>query len=391
MKILLCHNHYQTRAGEDHVFAAEMQLLQDHGHQVITYTRDNTEIQSLSFLCKMQVFLYGFYSPRTARDIREIVTREQPDVAHIHNVFPLISPSIYCALKQLHVPVVQTIHNFRFFCSNGLLFYKETPCSPFEYHFLRCLIRRCYRNSALYSAWYAAILMWHRFRKTFHRCISLLIVLNTYTRDIFVKNGFDASILTVKPNAAVPVPVTADTSYDYAVFIGRFSREKGIITLLKAAKQVPGLKIRIIGAGPLEQYVKDCAASGSCPGIDLHGYLPFSECCRQMAGALVTVFPSECYENCPLTVINSLWYGTPVIASRIGGIPDFVPEDIGGWLFEPGNADALAAKLQWFMENRDAVVAQRVKTRQWARERFSPEINYTRLLKIYRDALHKPC
>jgi glycosyltransferase involved in cell wall biosynthesis len=270
------------------------------------------------------------------------------------------------------------------------LFHNGTACSASGYHFLRCISRRCYRNSVVYSAWYAAILLWHRFRKTFKRCIDRLIVLNTFTRDIFVQNGFDASKISVKPNAVDPVPVQSGNSYDHAVFIGRFSREKGIITLLNALKQVPGLKIRIIGSGPLEQYVKDCAASGSCPGIELTGYQPFSECCRQMADALVTVFPSECYENCPLTIITSLWYGTPVIASRIGGIPDFVPEDIGGWLFEPGSADDLAKKLQWVMENRDTVIERRTKAQQWAQEQFDPETNYTRLLEIYRDTIQKP-
>ena len=102
---------------------------------------------------------------------------------------------------------------------------------------------------------------------------------------------------------------------------------------------------------------------------------------------MAVVLPSECYENCPLTVINSLWYGTPVIASRTGGVPDFVPAD-AGWLFEPGNADELAEKLQWVIGNKDQVLALRPKAQQWAQQQFEPETNYTHLLDIYKKAHH---
>jgi glycosyltransferase involved in cell wall biosynthesis len=386
VKILLCHNHYQIRAGEDHVFKAEARQLRDHGHQVITYTRDNTEISALSLRRKITAFFFGFYNPRTVADIKEIVAREHPDVAHVHNVFPLISPSVYCTLKKLNVPVVQTIHNFRFFCSNGLLFHNGRACPPSSFHFLRCIFRRCYRNSVVYSAWYAAILLWHRVRKTFQYCIDHYIVLNSFTRTIFIENGFDPARVVIKPNAAEPVPVETGGTYGYAVFIGRLSPEKGAATLLAALKNLSGLTVKIIGSGPLEQEIKEYVDANGLTDIELLGYLPFSECCRHMAHALVMIFPSECYENCPLTVINSLWYGTPVIASRTGGVPDFVPDD-AGWLFEPGNADELAAKLQWVIDNKDQVIALRPHAQQWARQQFAPEINYTRLLEIYKKAL----
>ena len=386
MKILLCHNHYQIRAGEDHVFAAEIQQLRDHGHQVITYTRDNAEISILPFRGKIKTFLHGFYNPRTAADITEIILREQPDVAHVHNVFPLISPSIYRTLKKLNIPVVQTIHNFRFFCSNGLLFHKGIPCSPSRLHVLKCIFRRCYRNSAVFSAWYAAILLWHRLRKTFQNCIDQYIVLNSFTRSIFIENGFDPERVVIKPNAAEPIPVEVVGTHDYAVFVGRLSPEKGALTLLHALRNLSGLKVKIIGSGPLEQQVQEYVASHELTDIELLGFLPFGECCQYMANALVMVFPSECYENCPLTVINSLWYGTPVIASRTGGVPDFVPAD-AGWLFEPGNADELAAKLQWVIDNKNQVLALRPKAQQWAQQQFEPETNYTHLLDIYKKAL----
>ena len=389
MKILLCHNHYAIRAGEDQVFASEMQMLRARGHTVISYTRDNADIASISLFRKIQSVLFGIYNPRTVKDIKDIVRREQPDVAHVHNVFPLLSPSLYCTLKSMQVPVVQTIHNFRFFCCNGLLLHGNKTCSPSPLLLLRCVFSRCYRNSFFYSAWYAAIIFWHRFRKTFVRCIDRYIVLNTFTRDVFIRNGFDQARIIVKPNAADVPELVSSGVHDYAVFIGRFSTEKGVITLLDALKRLPAFPVKLIGSGPLDDYVKQAVSSKSFSHVELLGYLPFDDCCRYAADALVSIFPSECYENCPLTVITSLWYGTPVVASHIGGIPDFVPEQ-AGWLFEPGNADALAERLQWIYTYRSDVIAMRDSVKAYARDRFSPDTNYRQLLAVYQSLVHDP-
>ena len=389
VKILLCHSHYQIRAGECLVVSSEADLLRAHGHQVVEFFRNNTAIRAMSLPQKLLLLFRGINNRRAAREITEIIQREKPDIAHVHNVFPLISPSIYRAIKRQNVPIVQTIHNFRFLCLNGLLFINNAPCHRCVHHsFMPGILRRCLRHSLPYSLWYAVILTWHRWRGTFLNSISQFIVLNSFTRAIFVDAGFPAARIQVKPNAAaVDTAACTDTPERHALFIGRFSPEKGLPTLLRAAEQAPYLPIKIIGSGPLEEQLRAQVQRRNLTQIEFLGSRSPEECNRFMAQALVTVFPSECYENCPLTVINSLALGTPVIAARTGGVPDFVPDGKHvGWLFTPGNADELAERLRWIADHIDEVIALRPAVRAWGRKQFSAETNYERLMAIYRSA-----
>ena len=388
MKILLCHNYYKTRAGEGLVFEHEKNLLIENGNDVQTYTRDNIEIDSFSTVNKLKSFLNGFNNKKTLNDIDRIVEEHRPDIAHIHNVFPLISPSIYVALNRHKVPIVQTFHNFRFVCPNGLLFINEKECPYFLKKGLHCVKNKCYRQSFLYSAWYSTILAYHNRQKTFVDKIDCYIALNSFTKSIFVKSGFNPKKIAVKPNSA-----SADSSSfndnpeNYILFAGRLSQEKGVFTLLKAAAKVPSLPLKILGDGPLENEIKKFISENNLKNIELLGYQPQKQFEKYLANALVTILPSDCFENCPLTVINSLYLGTPVIASRTGGIPDFVPEEKAGWLFSPGNVDELTQKLHMVENNKNKIIEMRSKVREWGVEQFSPETNYKKLMKIYEEIM----
>ncbi len=388
MKILLCHNYYKTRAGEALVLEYEKQLLRDHGHEVATYTRDNADISDFSLYEKAGNFLRGFHNPRTVGDIDKIARNDRPDVAHVHNVFPLISPSLYWALKRHGIPVVQTLHNFRFICINGLLFKGTRECPSASRNKIACIMHRCFKDSLVYSAWYAAILSWHDRKKTFYEAIDRYIALNSFSKKIFVDAGFDERKLVVKPNAAcVAGAGSVDDPGDYAVFAGRLSPEKGIFTLLEAAARVPDMPLKIIGSGHLDEKVRQYISNRKLEHVEFLGPQTKDAFESWLANALVTVFPSECFENCPLSVVNSLYLGTPVLAARTGGVPDFVPEEKAGWLFTRGSVDELTQRLTWIKSNISEVKAMRPKVRQWGKEQFSSERNHQRLIEIYRDAI----
>jgi len=388
LKILLCHNYYKIRAGEALVFEHEKNLLLENGNDVITYIRDNNEINSFSAIKRLNSFLNGFSNKKTQSDIDRIVAENKPDVAHIHNVFPLISPSIYVALNRHNVPIVQTFHNFRFICPNGLLFIDEKECPFFLKKGIHCVKNKCYRQSYIYSAWYSAILARHAKKKTFTDKIDRYIALNSFTKSVFVKAGFDEQKIVVKPNSAsADISSFNENPDNYILFAGRLSNEKGIITLLKAAAKVPSLPLKILGDGPLENSVKQFISENNLTHIELLGYQPQKQFEKYLANALVTILPSECFENCPLTVINSLYLGTPVIVSRTGGIPDFVPEEKAGWLFLPGDIEELTQRLEWVNTNKEKVINMRAQVREWGIEQFSPETNYKKLMKIYNETL----
>jgi len=388
LKILLCHNYYKTRAGEGLVFEHEKNLLINRGNDIQVYSRDNNEINSFSPVQRFFSILNGFNNKKTKNDIDRIIAENRPDVAHIHNVFPLISPAIYVALNRHKVPIVQTFHNFRFVCPNGLLFINEKKCLFFLKKGFHCIKNKCYRQSYVYSAWYSAILAYHNRQKTFVDKIDRYIALNSFTKSIFVKAGFDKQKIIVKPNSASVDASSFNKNPDnYILFAGRLSQEKGVFTLLKAAVKVPELPLKILGDGPLENEIKQFITENSLNHIELLGCQPQKQFEKYLANALVTIMPSECFENCPLTVINSLYLGTPVLASRTGGIPDFVPEEKAGWLFTPGNVDELTQKLQMVENNKEKIIKMRPQVRKWGVEQFSPETNYKRLIKIYEEIM----
>lgn len=389
MTILVCHNHYALRAGEDHAVAAQCALLRAHGHTVILYTHDNAEIAAWPWWRKAWAAIAACCNPHTAREIAALVARTRPDVAHVHNVFPLLSPSVFVALRRARVPVVYSAHNFRCVCANGLLFRHGRPCHEcLEWRYMACVRGACFRGSRAASLWYAAIIWWHRRRRTLQRAVHRLIALNHFSRDVFVQAGFEEQQVVVLPNCADTThSVATDTPEPYVLFAGRLSDEKGIMTLIEAAARVPQAHIRIAGSGPREDDVRAAIAAHGLAHVELLGRLPPADVARITAHALALIFPSTCYENCPLVVINALWAGTPVIAARTGGVPEFVPEGIAGWLFTPGHSEELAARLRWLFAHQAEAAAVRPRARAWARGQFDPHQHVARLAQIYAGAM----
>jgi len=230
VKILICHNYYKIRAGEAVVFNLEKTLLEKNGHQIIVYTRDNKELDTFSLMKKLKSFLFGFYNPKTVKDIKEIIKKNRPDVAHIHNVFPLISPSIYRILKKNKIPIVQTFHNFRFFSIDGLIFNKPEKSPSAKSNLISSIFKRKYKNSFVYSAWYAGILVFNK--KVLLKFIDKYIALNSFNKRLFAKAGIPENKLVVVPNpASASKELSTDFPEEYLLFAGRLSEEKGVFTL----------------------------------------------------------------------------------------------------------------------------------------------------------------
>ncbi len=389
MTILVCHNHYALRAGEDHAVAAECGLLRAAGHTVVSYTRDNAEIAAWPWWRRILAVCAAFHNPRTAREIARLAAQTRPDVAHVHNVFPLISPSIYRSLRRAGVPIVQTAHNFRCVCANGLLFRDGRICHDcLEGHYAACVRARCFRESRAASLWYTLIIWWHRRRRTLARHVHRVIALNTFSRALLVRAGFDQQRITVLPNCADSGNAgMVDVPDEYVLYVGRLSDEKGIMTVMRAAARVPDIPIKIAGSGPRASDVRAFIAAHALRNVTLLGQLGAGEVQQVIARALALVFASECYENCPLVVINALYAGTPVIAARTGGVPEFVPDGTAGWLFTPGHDDELAARVRWLFAHQAAVIAMRPGVRAWGRTQFAPDRHAAQLCAVYAEAI----
>ncbi|MEK0428193.1 MAG: hypothetical protein RL001_720 [Pseudomonadota bacterium] len=379
MKILVVHNRYHYRGGEDTVVDAEVALLRRHGHRVLLYTRDNRELASMK---KQDAVIGVLWSRQTEADIRHIHKAFGPDLIHAHNTFPIISPSLYAVAHQLNIPVVQTLHNFRLLCPQAMLLRNGDSCEACIGHFpWRAVIHRCYRDSLSQSSITAAMILMHRLRGTWRTEVARYIVLNQLCRDKFVAGGLPFDKLRIKPNF-----VEVDQRPDWqqrsgGLFIGRLSAEKGLHTLAEAVRQLRSVEIDVYGKGPLQRLVENT------PGLRYQGFFQSATLQARLRKAAYLVMPSTGVESFGLVAIEAFACGTPVIASRHGGLKEIVVQGNTGLLVPPGDARALAQAIEYAETHPEAMLAMGRAAREVYLERYTPETNYVQMIRIYHEAL----
>jgi glycosyltransferase involved in cell wall biosynthesis len=349
MKILVAHNLYQRPGGEDTVRESEIKLLREAGHEVIEYLRHNDEIQQYSFFEKASLGWRTSWSERTNRELRKILARESPDVAHFHNTFPLISPSAYYACRAAGVAVVQTLHNYRLLCPGGNLFRNGGTCEECISHSLvRSIAHGCYRDSRIASAAVAGMLTLHGFLRTWAEQVDLFLVCSEFARRKFVDAGFDEARIRVKPNFIASDPGARFARGKIALYIGRLSEEKGPQLLPRSWSTLSqAIPLEILGDGPLRASLQqDCARLRS-QTVHFSGWLSPSAAMERLRAAKFLIVPSTCYEGFPLAVAEAYACGVPVIAAGHGGLAEIVRDGCTGLHFTPGDAEDLAAKVEW--------------------------------------------
>lgn len=379
MRILFVHCRYQQRGGEDAVVDSEIALLRRAGHAVETYERHNQDVAGMG---RPGLAAQTIWSRATPLGIRDLVQRFRPDVAHIHNTFPLVSPSVYSALHACGVPVVQTLHNFRWLCPQAMFLRDGRVCedclgrTPWP-----ALAHGCYRGSRPQTAVLATMLVVHRAAHTLERHVARFIALNAFCKSKFVEGGLSASRIAVKPNFVERHTAALPTSRSGFVFVGRLSGEKGVDVLAKAARACPEARITVVGTGPEAHLLQ------GIPNVDCVGALDQAGVRAKMAAASWLLLPSVCYENFPRTIVEAYSVGLPVVASRIGGLPEIVRDRETGRLFPAGDAAALAALLRELINDDTTARAMGHAARGLYEKAYAPEVNLTRLLDIYGEAV----
>ncbi len=379
MRILVAHNQYHYRGGEDTVVDAEVALLRRHGHEVEVYRRDNAELARMS---AHDAALSTLWSRRTMDDLRAIVQRFAPDLVHAHNIFPLISPSLYVGARRQRLPVVQTLHNFRLVCPQAMLVRRGRSCTDCVGHLpWRGIVRRCYRQSFLQTSAVAAMLVMHRLRRTWQHDVTRYIALNQMCRDIFSEGGLPLEKLVIKPNFVVAQGKPDWEHRSGGLFIGRLSDEKGLHVLMQAMQQLPGQCIAVYGKGPLQSFVMNA------PGLDYRGFQTPDVLAKRMHAAAYLVMPSTGVESFGLVAVEAFACGTPVIASRQGGLLELVVHGKTGLLVAPGDANELAQAIAYAEANPERMREMGRAAWETYLEHYTPERNYEQLLGIYQQAM----
>ena len=381
MRILSVHNLYQIRGGEDECCEAEERLLQEMGHQVEVYQENNGRIADLS---KMQMALKTVWSAKAYKKIRCRLMEQTHDLVHVQNFFPLISPSVYYAAKAEKVPVVQTLHNYRLLCPNGLFFRDGHVCED-------CLgkpvpwpgvLHACYRESRTATTAATVMLTTHRIMRTWTEMVDVYIALTEFARQKFVQGGIPAEKIVVKPNFVHSDLGCGEGRGGYALFVGRLSTEKGVDTLLAAWKLLAGqLPLKIVGDGPLSSQVTEAVKKLDC--VEWLGRRPVQEVYALMGNAMLLIFPSKWYETFGRVAIEAFAKGTPVIAANIGAITELIEHGRTGFLFCPGDSEDLAAKVKWALAHPRELTQMRREARSEFESKYTAKENYRRLMEIY--------
>ena len=380
-RIVLAHNFYQQPGGEDEVFRAEAALLEAHGHGVIRYSLHNNDVPKLGRIALLKAV---FWNSSVYREMGRLIRKESPQLVHFHNTFPLMSPAPYFAARKAGLPVVQTLHNYRLICPNGLLFRDSRPCELCVGKAVAWpgLIHSCYRESRTATAVTAAMLTAHRVWGTWNRAVDTYIALTEFSRRKFIEGGLPADRVVVKPNFLFSDPGVGLHASEFALYVGRLTPEKGLNTVLRAWQQMRRtLHLKIVGDGPIAR-----TSAQSSVNLEWLGHLPKERVLALMKEATFLLLPSEVYENFPVTLLEAFATGLPVIASGHGALAEIVADGQTGRLFRPGDAMDLASKIEWALEHREELSAMGRRARDEFDAKYTQQRNYDILSGIYRSA-----
>jgi glycosyltransferase involved in cell wall biosynthesis len=385
VKVCLVHNAYGKVSGEEVAVESLRDSLTNHGHNVIPFCRSSAEIEGSQFR-KLGAFFAGIYNVSAGREFAQLLEMERPDLVHINNLFPLISPSILDETRRRNIPTVMTLHNYRLLCPTGLLFSHSEVCH-------RCLggrewwcaIRNCTGERSK-SLGYAVRNAVARSRRSFVDGVDRFIALTEFAKSMLVGQGYPAKRIDVVRNILkVEIALPPRTKGEYVGYVGRISPEKGVDTIVEAARECPDIPFRFAGHYlrmanlPLEA-PSNCRFLGAISSVDVGEFL---------SAARFTVLSSRWYEVSPLSLVDAMLQGKPVVCSRIGGLPEFIDDGSTGLLFAPGNARDLAEKIRYLWDRPELCREMGEAARSKIIAMFSPEANYKQLLGTYHAAIGK--
>ena len=388
MKILMVHNAYREPGGEDVVHEAERNLMAAAGHEVVVYRRSNAEIDAYGAWRRATLPARTLWAWDTHRELRALLAAERPDVAHFTNTFPLVSPAAYDACRSADVPVVQSLHNYRLLCPAATFLRDGRVCEECTQHSLRRAVRHgCYRGSRAASTVVAGMLALHRRRRTGSERVDAYVALTGFARARFVAGGLPPDRIAVVPNFVHPDPGERSEAGGYALFVGRLAAEKGLHVLLDAWRRLGvRVQLRIAGDGPLRPAV-EAEVRRDLARVELLGSLPRGDLLKVVQGARCLVVPSLWYEGFPMAIAEAFACGVPVIASRLGGLPEIVAEGRTGLHFASGDPADLARTLENAWADPDALAEMGHAARREYEAHYTAAHHAARLEEVYAGAI----
>lgn len=405
--LLSINNYYYPRGGAEVVFLEQNRMLEASGWQVVPFAMHHPRnlpspwssyfVEELEFdggyspLGKLRRATKVIYSREARTKLRRLLDVVRPDVAHLHNIYHHISPSILSLLSRRQVPTIMTLHDLKIVCPAYKMLAPDGICERCRGGKLGNVVRqRCIKNSLALSSLVYVEAKLHGLLNTYASNVDQFVVPSRFFREKLASWGVPRQKLRYLPNfVEVERYRPAEQAGSYFLYFGRLAPEKGVATLIRAAA-LAGVDLKIVGAGPEESSCR-ALAQESGGNVQFLGYLSGSALHDAVRGARAVVLPSEWYENAPMSVLESYALAVPVIGADIGGIPELIRSDETGACFPSGSPEALAVALARFARLSDGAVATMGRAaRALVQREFSGDLYQARLLDLYRE-LRVPC
>jgi glycosyltransferase involved in cell wall biosynthesis len=398
MKIVTANNYYYPRGGSERVLFDEERILRSMGHEIIPFsTRHEANFSSSpesyfvpardleggSMLTKVGKVKAVLHNGATGRAFGRILDAQKPDLVHAHNIYGTLTTSVLVEAQRRGVPAILTTHDAKLVCPTYLCLDHGRICEACEgKHFYRAAVRRCHHQGALASLVFAAESYFNSWLKRYE-ILQCLITPSRFFQDLFIRNGIPSKRIVHIANGVDLELIKPEFSPGrYMLYAGRLSREKGVFTLIAALRgtKVP---LRIVGDGPVRDTAQQLASGAD--NIQFQGHCVGEQLAVLFRGASCIIQPSEWYENAPMSLLEAYAYGKPVVASRIGGLPELVDVGSTGELFDPGNVEQLRELLVGLWSRQDQLAAYGRNARRLVEEKFSLKLHCDRLLDLYRQ------
>lgn len=401
MNLLLINKFFWRKGGSEAVYFGEMDLLEGHGHLTIPFSmqdeRNFPSDYAKYFVSKIDYESTGLKDKLTAagrivfslearRRMARLLRDHKIDIAHFHIFQHQISPSVFGPLRKAGVPLVLTLHDLKPICPSYLMYTNGHTCEACKGHkFYNCVLNSCTKNSR-FKSMVNMVEMYFHYLMGYYQNIDRYIAVSGFYRQKMIEFGFP-------PEQIVHIPNFIDTEKfqysgrdeGYGLYFGRLSHEKGLTTLLEACAANRDIPMVIAGTGPSEEALRTKAQAMGLDHVSFVGYQSGQALIDLLENASFTVLPSECYENCPMSILESLAVGTPVIGSRSGGIPELIEEEQDGFSFETGNTEDLREKMSQLWSNKSLRLEMGKRGAEKIKSQYSPEIHYESLVSVYAE------
>lgn len=404
MKILLINKFFYLKGGAERYFFELGELLEKKGHEVIYFSMDhpnnrqskyskyfasevNQENPGLNFK-GLKDSLRIFWSFNARKKIKQLIKDKKPEIAHIHNIYGQLSPSILGVLKKNKIPVVMTVHDYKMICPNYILFTKGNACTRCKKRkYYNSVFYKCQKNSIIASLLVCLELYFHKLFKLYERNIDLYLCPSKFMKQKFEQFEIKGKKLILPYFLNIENYKPNYTNQDYFLFFGRVSKEKGIKVLIEAWKQLDkNIKLIIAGTGPEENEINNLIKKNKL-NIEMVGAKKGAVLKKLVQNSTAVILPSVWYDNSPLVIYESFALGKPVIGSEMGGIPEMIENNKTGFVFGNRNTKELAKIINKFVKNKNLSEKIGKQAREFISRDYSADAHYKKIIRIYKNLL----